>query len=408
MTTSSVTPRVLISAGEVSGDIVGAALITALRKAEPASEIDAVGGPRMAKAGARLITSANHLGAVGVSEGLAMVPSALCVLRQVKRHVRVARPDVAVLIANDIFNHVLARWLRRQGIATVALFPPQAWVWRPLLRRFARPLDLVLASFRHEEQCYREAGAKTVFVGHYLADMLSPVSAADRAAARQALGLPSAGPVVAILPGSRAHEVARLLPVLLGAIDVLHRRLPGMHAVAALTPAAKSAGSPMLGTAGGGSVLTTTDSHAAMRAADVVLCCSGTATLEAALLGAPHVVVYRMSRTTFCVVRLCIRLGLLSSDTIGLPNLVTGRAIVPELKQGHATAEMVAAVAATLITDGEPRQAMCAALSEVRREVTRSDTLTRAATLVLEHGRAHRPAGEAHRMIPADSRSGRA
>jgi lipid-A-disaccharide synthase len=388
MINGTAAPRVFISAGEISGDIVAARLIDELRAADPSAIIDGVGGARMAEAGANVVASADHIGAVGISEGLAVVPSAVGVYRAAKQHVRTHRPHVAVLVANDVFNVALGRSLRALGIPTIALFPPQSWIWHSLARQIAPSLDLVLASFPDEERCYREAGVATEFVGHYLANVLSPATPQDTASARQALGLTAQDPVVAILPGSRAREVERLLSVLLGAAGLIRARVPTVQLVAALTSPRPASGSEALRTPEGHDVRITRDSHAAMRAADVVVCCSGTVTLEAALIGVPMLVAYSLSRTTYAVVRASIRTGLLADDTIAIPNLILGRRVVPEFIQQRVTAPDIAQGALALLLDPVAQQEMRCALKGIRAHVERPDTLAAVARIVLKRARA--------------------
>lgn len=384
MTAGTPGPRIFISAGEVSGDIVAAKLIDELRAANPSAVIDGVGGTRMAEAGATVIATADHIGAVGISEGLAVAPSAFGVFCAVKRHVRAHRPHVAVLIANDVFNVALGRSLRGRGITTIALFPPQTWIWQSLARLIAPSLDLVLASFPDEERCYGQAGVATEFVGHYLADLLSPSTPDDRAAARRSLGLSPSDPVVAILPGSRRREIERLMPVLLAAADLIRASVPAVQLVAALTPPRAAGHDDTLRTPNGHHLRISGDSHMTMRAADVIVCSSGTATLEAALIGVPMVVAYTASRTTYQIVRAGIRTGLMAGDTIALPNLVLGRRVVPEFIQHRVTAPALAQAALALIPDDVPQREMRRALGEVRAHIERPGTLAGVARIVLD------------------------
>ena len=380
-------PRIFISAGEVSGDIVAAKLIEALRAADTSVVIDGIGGPRMAQAGATVIASANHIGAVGVSEGLEMAPSALRVFRAAMRHCRAHRPDVVVLIANDIFNVVLGRRLRARGVTTIALFPPQTWIWESIARLIAPSLDLVVASFPEEARCYGRAGVATEFVGHYLADVLGPATPDDRAAARRALGLAPSDPVLAILPGSRRREIALLLPIFLATADIVRRHQPAVQVVAALDPHADAGGHGTVHTPGGQRVRLSTDSHAIMRAADVMLSCSGTATLEAALIGVPMVVGYKASWITYKIIRACIRTGLMAGDTVTIPNLLLGRHVVPEFIQHHVTAPNLAQAVLSLISDEAARRTARAALRDVREHIAQPGTLPRVAQIVLERAR---------------------
>jgi lipid-A-disaccharide synthase len=383
MTSGRRAPRIFISAGEVSGDSVAAKLIDALMAAAPSAVVDGVGGTRMAQAGATVIAAANHIGAVGLTEGAATLPSAIRVFHTVTRHVRAHRPDVAVLIANDVFNVLLGRTLRRDGIPTISLFPPQTWIWRSVARLIVPAFDLMLTSFPDETVCYGRVGAATEFIGHYLADELEAATPAERMAARRALGLSASDPVLAIFPGSRPREVERLLPLMLGAVDLMGAEVPAAQFVTALATPLPSDGFP-LRTPQGRAVRVMANSHETMRAADVIVCCSGTATLEASLIGVPMVVIYSASRTTYGAVRACIRAGLIASDTVALPNLVLGRRVVPELIQYRVTAQEIARAAMPLLTDEGRRHSMRQTLQEVRTTIERPGTLAAAARIVLE------------------------
>lgn len=338
----------------------------------------------MTQAGATVIASANHIGAVGVSEGLALAPAALGVFRAAVRHCRIHRPDVAVLIANDVFNVVLGRRLRARGITTIAYFPPQTWIWESVARIIAPAFDLVLASFPEEVQCYRQAGVPTVFVGHYLADVLRPATPDDRAEARRSLDLALTDPVVAIMPGSRAREIAQLLQVQLAAVDVILNKQPAVQVVAAFSDPGRTLGTDTALTPNGHRVRICSDSHVAMRAADVVLSCSGTATLEAALIGVPMVVAYKASWITYRIVRAAIRTGLMRGETVSLPNLLLGRGAVPEFIQSRATPVALGNAVVSLIADDSPRRSLCGALRDVRAHVEGPDALAHAAQIVLE------------------------
>ena len=208
--------RILVSAGEVSGDVAGARLVRELRLRRSDVSLFGLGGPRMAEAGVEILRDTNALGTVGISESFRVVPGLARAFASLRRRVAGSPPDAAVLIANDVFHVVLGRWLRARGVPTLSYFPPQVWIWRSLARAFAPSFDEILTSFPDEERVWRSAGSSTTFVGHYLGDVLRPATEDARRRARETLGLP-AGPLVAILPGSREFEVHRLTPVLLDA-----------------------------------------------------------------------------------------------------------------------------------------------------------------------------------------------
>ena len=405
--------RVFISTGEVSGDIVGARLAGRIRELEPAAEVAGVGGARMAAAGVDLLARTSHLGTVGVTEAVRAIPASGRVMAAIRRRVRDARPDVAVLIGNDVFNVLLARRLRRRGVVTVSYFPPQVWIWRAIAPFIARSYDAILTSFPLEQEVYGRAGAGSgtdvSFVGHYLCDSLRARSDAELTASRARLGLEGASRVLAVLPGSRSHEVRRLAGPLLAAARELCGWDPGLAVVVPVAEGADrgpiAVGVEAAGLSGRARV--TGDSHEAMRAADAAILASGTASLEAALLGVPMTLAYKVSAATRCVVGAAVGLGLMESETMGLPNLVLGRSVVTELRQSRATAAAIAADARGLLENALRRQAMRRELLKVAEALAVPGTLGRVAEAVVAYARAGRGAGRSEEPAPA-ARSGAA
>ena len=303
-----------------------------LRRRDPRTLFAGTGGARLAAAGVEIIHDTHDIGVVGVTEVAKTAPRVIAAYRAIRRQLRTNRFDVAVLIGNDVFNTFLGRWLRRCGIPTVSYFPPQAWVWRSLARWMAPSFDVIAASFPDEHAVYSRAAANRPvrFVGHYLADDLQPVDAGARQAARRELGLPVESRVVALLPGSRGDELAALTQVLLDAASRLADRDPALRFVAANAVGTSRLPEAVARHAIAGRTHVSADSHAVIRSADLVLIASGTASLEAALLGVPMVIVYKLSTITNLVVRAAIRLGLIEAYVVGLPNLLLRRTVVPE------------------------------------------------------------------------------
>lgn len=404
--------KVLFSVGEVSGDIAGAAVARELRRRAPGVELNGIGGKRMEEAGVTLDERTDHLGTVGIAEVLRTGPGHLGAFVRLVRRLKSDRPDVAVLIANDIFNVVLGRLLRARGIRTVSYFPPQVWIWRALARTFVKSFDLILACFPEEQTVYEGVGGSVTFVGHYLADGLSPAGPAERRKAREALKLPDDRRVVGLLPGSRIHEIRRHLPVLLEAAERLLVSERDLHFV---LPAAdpipiaefeQAAASPALR----GRVSLVRASHEAMRASDVVLITSGTATLEAALLGVPMVILYHLSWFTILVARVCRALHLLRWPPIGLPNIILGRDLVPELIQADLTPANVAAAALGFLRDPARLEATRRELAEIGERLAGMGSVERAAKAILAAVDAPEPArGTSAELIdaPAPAREGR-
>jgi lipid-A-disaccharide synthase len=398
--------RVFVSAGEVSGDTAGARLVEQLRRKAPGLQLYGVGGWRLARAGVAIDFATNHLGTVGVSEAVAVLPALKQAFAAIRRRVRQDPPEVAILIANDVFNVLLGRWLRARGIPTVAYFPPQIWIWRSLARAIVPSFDLILTCFAAEQQVYERAAAgkstTVTFVGHYLAETLKPRTAAEVAAARAKYGVPEGSRVIGLLPGSRVFELRSHLPVLLRAAGQLAAKAP---APAFLLPIAEDGLRDLVECElrrwpSKGSVTLVDSSHEAMRAADLLVLASGTASLEAALLGVPMVIVYKVRLTTLLAVRLAIAVGLIDSDTVGLPNLILGARTFPELQQSRASVRRIVSEASSLLDQPERREQMRAACAEVARRVAVSDSLDRAADAILGLATARgRSAGAA---VPGD------
>ncbi len=377
--------RIFISTGEISGDAAGARLAAAILRCCPQARLAGTGGARMAAAGVKIVDQSDHLGAVGFTEPFSFAPSIIRLFLRTRRQMREERPDVAVLIGHDVFNTLLARWLRRCGIRTVAYFPPTVWIWRSLARFISGSFDLILASFPEEEKVYRESGGRVLFVGHYLRDFLQPVTPEMRKAGREACGLADGAPVVGLMPGSRPQEIDGLLPLLLECAEMLHRRNPRIRFLLPL--AHPSHEKPVLRQVCARKLENCLSirghSWEVMRCCDLLLAASGTATLEAALCCLPMVIVYRVSRLSMRGIRLLVSLSVLESETLGLPNLILRRMVVPELRQEDALADRLFGEARALLEDGERREKMRRDLAGIGELLGPPGGLQRAAAAIL-------------------------
>ncbi len=331
--------RIVIVAGETSGDHLGAALIRALRARRPGLEFEGVAGPAMAAAGCEVWASAERLAVMGLFEVVRHLPELLRLRRMVTARALALRPLAFVGVDAPEFNLGLAAALHAGGIATVQYVSPQVWAWRQgRVRRMAATLDLVLCLLPFEQRFYDGHGLVAEFVGHPLADRVPLLP--DRAAARRQLGLDPARTLVALLPGSRRGEVLRLAPDFLRAAELLAAGRAGIEFVAPMAnPAAREVFAAALGNRRrAGTVLPLTlldgQAEAALTAADCALVASGTATLEALLCKRPMVVAYRLGRATALLVRAA---GLMKAPYFAQPNLLAGRLVVPELLQEQAT-----------------------------------------------------------------------
>ncbi len=335
---------ILLSTGEVSGDLIGADLAVALQKENPAVYMWGLGGGRMALAGVDILYNSNRMGATGITEPLMTAPDVIKSFKILRSRVSEHRPQAAVLIGYDVFNLVLGRWLRSKKIPTINYFPPQIWLWKSCAGIIARSYDYILTSFVAEDAVYRGAGAKTTFVGHYLRDQVEPVCPRDQKAAKRLLGLEDKNRVVGIFPGSRSHELDLLLPVLLEVVHLILANDPKTGFVLPIADAClESLVMQRTRAAGLDHVIRLSyDSRKALRACDLAVLCSGTVTLEAALMGIPMIVLYRVSPASWITVDLIDRLGLIESKTVGIPNLLAGRHIVPEFIQSGISPSRVA------------------------------------------------------------------
>jgi lipid-A-disaccharide synthase len=381
--------RILLITGEVSGDVIAANLVGAIRAMDPSVELTGVGGRRMQRAGVNVLFNSNPFGSAGVTESLSTIPHMLSAFASTRLHLRRRRPDVAVLIGNDFFNPVLAYWLKRRGILTVAYFPPQIWIWGRAAGLLAPCYDWVLSSFVEEHEIYRRAGSQVIFVGHFLRDLLEEVSADRRTEARLSLGLVPDRPTVGVLPGSRMHELKRLGPLLLDAARFMLTKNPFLQFI---LPVADPSFEPEIRRMICEHRLESRinlnhNSQTTIAASDLVMLSSGTATLEAALMGVPMVILYRVSGLTLSVVRSLVRAGLMDSETAGLPNLVSGRAIVPELRQGKARASTLADEALSLLNDSKRRAQMKDHMRGLKYKLGGRGATEKAARAILDLGR---------------------
>jgi lipid-A-disaccharide synthase len=341
-----------VIAGEASGDLLGAHFVAALKQNHPHLRAAGIAGPRMVEAGVEAIYPSDKLAVNGYVEVLRHLPELLWIRSRITRHFLRERPRVFVGIDAPDFNFALEARLKQAGIPTVHFVSPSIWAWRPeRLDRIRQAVSHMLVVFPFEEEIYRDAGIPVSYVGHPLADMI-PLEP-DVATARASLGL-AAGPVIALLPGSRLTEVARHARLMLDAAVRIRRRHPDAQFV---LPAATEAGARLVRQALQGMDLPlyvlAGRSHTALAACDVALVASGTATLEAALFKKPMVITYRVPALTAHLMR---KKALL--PWIGLPNILARDFVVPERVQEAATPDNLAADALDWLDDAPRRDAV--------------------------------------------------
>lgn len=375
--------RVLLSAGEASGDKLGAGLARALRAEEPGIELLGMGGDQMAAAGVKLVQHASETAVVGFVEVLSHLPALRRAMRRLTEAIEREQPDLVVPIDFPDFNLRLAARAKRLGVPVVYFVSPQVWAWRT--GRVEQIRDLVrriLVLFPFEVAFYERAGVPVTFVGHPAVEQATDPEAPAAAAAR--LGLDPGRPVVALLPGSRTKEVARHLPLLLEAAALLARRPDRPQFAIAKAPALRGTEVEVAAAAASVPGLTVVAGQldALLAAATAGVVSSGTATLESAMAGLPMVVIYRMGALSWRIGKHLVRV-----DHIALPNLIAGRRIVPELLQEDCTPQRIADETGGLLSDRERRASVRRDLLAVRRLLGEPGVFGRAAGAVLQAAR---------------------
>jgi lipid-A-disaccharide synthase len=369
-------PRLLISCGEASGDLYGAELVRHLKGRVAGLEVVGLGGDRLQAQGASLFAHVRDLAVVGLLEVVSHLRHLRAVFRRVLDEADRHPPDVAVLVDYPDFNLRLARELHRRRIPVIYYVSPQLWAWRRgRIDDIRASVTRMLVIFPFEEPLYREAGVPVTFVGHPLVSLVTP--AADPLVPRSELGLDPARPVVALLPGSRPKEVAHNLPPIAASVDALAAARPELQFVAAV--AASLDPSLVRRGLGDRNVTVVHDrTHVVLSAATAAIVASGTATVEAALVGAPMVVVYRLSPWTYRLGRRFVRV-----PYYAMVNLIAGRRVVPELIQSDFTAERVLAEILPLLDGAEARGQMEKDLAAVREKLGGPGASARAAAIVV-------------------------
>jgi lipid-A-disaccharide synthase len=381
--------KVMVSCGEVSGDLYAGALVGEIRRRVPDADVFGFGGDRLEAAGGRLLGHFRGLTVTGLTEALRVLPRSYVMLRMLVAAAREHRPDVFVPIDFPDFNFRLMASIHRLGIPVVYYVSPQLWAWRPgRMATMKEHADKVLVIFPFEAPYYESAGVPVGFVGHPLVDLAHAVQ--PRSAFLRDRGLVPDAPTVALLPGSRPNEVERIAPAMVAALPLIRQHVPDVQFVVACAPGLPDVLFAPFVTDATRPVLAHDRTDDVLAACDVVITASGTATVQAALHERPMVVVYRLSPLTY-------RLGkpFVAVDTYAMPNLVAGRRIVPELIQSDCTPQRIAAETVSFLSDRELHARTREALRRVREKLGAPGASARAADAILEVARRRRGATSA-------------
>jgi lipid-A-disaccharide synthase len=370
-------PEILISAGEASSDMYAARLATALQ-ARTGARLFGMGGKRMAEAGVELIADYHQVAVVGISEVLHKIPTVVGVQRKIASEAARRRASLAILVDSPGTHLGVARRLKNNAIRVGYFIGPQLWAWRPgRVRVVKRLVERMVVIFPFEEEIYRGAGVPVDFVGHPLVDVVK--ASMSRAEFAGRFGLDAGRPIVTVLPGSRRSEIERHYPLIMEACERLSQDVEGRGPVQFVLAAAPALGRDLFAPYARPGVSVTRVEGAtydALGAADCAIVASGTATVEAALLGTPMVVVYRVSPTSAFVLRRMVR-----SPFIAMVNLIAERRVVPELIQDQFTPAAVEQEVRKLLESAAARDEMKAGLAEVRVKLGPGGAIERAADI---------------------------
>ena len=370
-------PQILISAGEASGDMYAARLAQALGR-RTGAHFFGMGGPRMAEAGVELVARSEEVAVVGIAEALHKIPTVIGVQRRLAREAARRGAALAILVDSPGTHMGVARRLNKHRIPVGYFIGPQVWAWRAgRVRAIKRLVRRMVVIFPFEENIYRQAGVPVDFVGHPLVDIVRPSINRAEFAARH--GLDASRPIVALLPGSRRSEIDRHYARVIEACNLVAHKMKPAGPVQFVHVAAPGLGTDLW--PGGGPARPEIElkrieggAYDALAASDCAIVASGTATVEAALLGTPMVVIYRVAPATAFLLRRMVH-----TPFIAMVNLIAGRRVAPELIQDDFTPAAVAAEVCRLLESPAAREQMKAGLAEVRAKLGPGGAIERAA-----------------------------
>ncbi len=370
--------KILLVAGEVSGDLHGSHLVEALQRIEPGIQFFGVGGEGLERRGMKLLYPAHSLSVVGITEVFVKLRTILKALRGLKRSLEREKPDLVILIDFPEFNLRLAKIAHRRGIPVVYYISPQIWAWRPQrIKLIARVVKKMIVLFPFELPLYETAGVDVEWVGHPLLDIVKPTLPKEKAF--QEFGLDPKRRTVGLLPGSRIHEIERLLPPLLASAHLLQKEIPDLQFVVPLAPGiSKTILSSQMENISFPVRVVEGFTYDVMNVSELLITASGTATLEAAIVGKPMIIIYKVSLPSYWVGRALIRV-----DHIGLVNLVAEKEIAPELIQKDVNPERIADEASRILRDPILSRKMAESMGEVRRKLGEPGAAQRAAQIVV-------------------------
>ncbi len=371
--------KIMIIAGEASGDARAAGLVRAVKRQRPDLRFFGIGGDQLRAEGVETLVDSRVMAVVGLFEVLAHFPTIYGALQLMRRKLREERPDLLILVDYPDFNLRLARTAKELGIKVLYYISPQIWAWRQeRVHRIRELVDHMAVVFPFEEPFYRNAHVPVTFVGHPLVEEVG--SPFDRSAACREFGLDSTRKVLGLFPGSRRSEIKRLLPVLLDSAEQLHARHPDLQFILPRASTLQEADfAPHFASRHLPVTVVPGRAYDVMAACDAIVSASGTATLEIALMRIPLAVIYRIAPLSYQIMKRMVKV-----DHIALCNIVAGARIAPELIQHDATADRIAAEAASLVYDEARNAQMREELKSVREKLGAAGGADNVARVVLD------------------------
>jgi lipid-A-disaccharide synthase len=376
--------RILISAGEASGDIHAAAVTAAIKKIDSSAEVFGMGGDALRNAGGEVLFDIKDHGVMGFVEVLKKLPDLFKLRDDFEKVMDERKPDCLITVDYPGFNMKLAKLAHDKGIPVVSYIAPSAWAWhKSRAKKVAKIVDKVACIFPFEYDVYKEAGAYVEFVGHPLVDIVKPSMTKEEAMAFA--GKEEGKKLILLMPGSRLMEIEKMLPTLLEAAKIIKKQLPevsfvmpraGTIPISLLEEKIQASGLDVKITEG--------NNYDLFSVADLALATSGTVTLEAALCGLGSVIVYKTNPVTYFIAKLLVNI-----PHIGLPNIVAAKSVVPELIQNDFTPAKVAQEALALL-ESERNAKMKEDLAYVRERLGKPGAVGRVAELVLKIAREKR------------------
>lgn len=371
--------RIMIVAGEASGDLHGSNLVKEVLRKNPDLSFSGIGGPKMRDAGVTILADASEMAVVGLVEVISHSAVIYRAFSTLKRIIRTDPPDLLILIDYPDFNLFLAKVAKRAGVRVLYYISPQIWAWRVgRVKKIARLIDRMAVVFPFEIPFYEKEGVPVTFVGHPLVDIVHPTMA--RAEAQACFGLDPARKTVGLFPGSRKGEIRHLFATILEAAALLKKHYPELQFILPLASSLSGTDiAPFLESSPLDIRVIEGKGYDVMQVCDAIITVSGTVTLEAALMEVPMVIIYRVSPLTYAVGKRLIKV-----DHIGICNIVAGERVVRELIQDDAEPAWIAAEIGRILTDDGYAAEMRAKLAGVKAKLGSGGGSARVARLVLD------------------------